>query len=182
MAINTTGVDFDRRCKKYRARLTRKGTVYHLGYFKYKTQACKARQEAEDKYNRGEPFDYLHSYSTSSTVVKVDGDVELYTLGLSSEIFVSSPERSLLVAILIQAIRDRLSTNDSDLRIAANNWFESTEVGSTGFSFLDICEELVLKPASVLETIIRSESDAKSAKRLIGRRLVRSSQLTTDPG
>lgn len=167
-----TGVDFDRRCNKYRARLTRKGKVYHLGYFKQKKDACQKRQEAEENYNNDLPFEYLHSYSTTSGIAKIEGDDYLFILGLSPELFITSPQKSLLVAVLIQAIKDRLS-DDPIAQEEARSWFATRERDTVGFSFLDVCDELLLKPFLVVDTIAKAETDVKAVRKLVGRRLMR---------
>jgi hypothetical protein len=169
----TPGVDFDRRCNKYRVRLTRKGMVFHLGYFKSKSAAIRKRKLEEDNYNNGIEIDYIHCYSTSSGISKIEGDVALYSLGLSPEAYIASPQRSLLVAVLIQAIKDRIQGDDAILRGSANHWFESKARDGAGFTFLDVCEELVLDPLNVMNVIQAAEKDKKSSRRLTGRRLVR---------
>ena len=45
-----TGVDWNKRLKKWRARITINGVQKHLGYFTNKEDAIKARKEAEIKY------------------------------------------------------------------------------------------------------------------------------------
>ena len=79
------GVDYDARCKKYRARLTRNGCVYHLGYFSKQEDAIAARLTAEKQHEKGKRIKYVHSYSTSSLPVEVENDSYLYYLSFNSD-------------------------------------------------------------------------------------------------
>lgn len=173
--MRTIGVDFDKRCQKYRVRLTRNGVVYLIAYTKSLTSACKIRKDALDKFNANEKFDYLHSYQTSSHKKKIEGDDYLFKLGLSNDSYSSSPYKSLLVATLMQAIKDHLST-DSELKEDAKRWFKSKQRETLQFSFLDLCDELSIKPQKILQVIQSSERDKKPSRRVVGRRLVRSSK------
>lgn len=171
--LRTTGVDFDKRCQKYRVRLTRNGIVYLIAYTTSLNSACRIRRDALKKFNASEPFDYLHSYETSSRKKKIEGDDYLFKLGLSDDSYKSSPYRSLLVATLMQAIKDRLSTED-EVKDEAKQWFESKSRDTLQFSFLDLCDELSIKPNKVKQLIKSSEH--KPSRRVVGRRLVRSSK------
>ncbi len=155
--------------------MTRNGIVYLIAYTTTLSSACKKRKEALEKYNSNEPFDFLHSYETSSRRKKLEGDDYLFKLGLSNDTYSSSPHRSLLVAILMQAIKDRLST-DTETKDQAKHWFESRQRDTLQFSFLDVCDELSIKPHKVKQIINSSERERKPSRRVVGRRLVRSTK------
>lgn len=169
----TTGVDFDKRCQKYRVRLTRNGIVYLIAYTTSLTKACRIRKDALKKFNANEVFEYLHSYETSSRKKKIEGDDYLFKLGLADDNYTSSPYRSLLVATLMQAIKDRLSL-DPEIKEEAKRWFQSKDRDTLQFSFLDLCDELSIKPNKVKQLIQSSEH--KPSRRVVGRRLVRSTK------
>lgn len=171
--MHTTGVDFDKRCQKYRVRLTRNGIVYLIAYTTTLSSACKKRKEALEKYNSNESFDFLHSYETSSRRKKLEEDDYLFKLGLSNNH--SSPYRSLLVAVLMQAIKDCLSL-DVDIKTQAKQWLESNARNTLQFSLIDICDELSIKPDKVKELIKSSEREKKQSRTVVGRRLVRSTK------
>lgn len=168
-----TGVDFDARCKKYRARLTRRGRVYHLGYFLNREDALAARKEAEDRYANGERFDYLHSYATSTTPIEIEGDPYLYFLSSGSSLDSANPEVSLRLAVMIQAVKDYLTDRTPSAQRQAIEWFESREEDETGYSFHDLCSILQFDPDEIREAMKRASKNKRAALKMLGRRLVR---------
>jgi hypothetical protein len=147
--------------------------VYLINYFSTLNEAKAARENALEKYNLGEKFPYLHSYEASSKK-KPEADDYLLKIGLSMESYSSSPQRSLLVAVLVRAIKDCLSDEDPEARDDAKKWFESKQRETLRFCFLDICDELQIKPESVCGVVSSAIEQRKSARRVVGRRLVRS--------
>lgn len=171
--MQNVGVDYDKRCQKYRVRLTRDGIVYLIAYTESLKEACQLRKEALQKYESKEKFEYLHSYETPSRRNRINDEDYLYQLGVSTDN--SSPYRTLLVAVLIQAIKDRLS-DDEEIKEEAKRWFESRRKETLQFSFLDLCEELAVQPNKVKQLISSSERDKKPSRKVVGRRLVRSTK------
>lgn len=147
--------------------------MYLIAYSTSFRKASRIRKNALESFNLNKPFDYLHSYETASRKKRADSDDYLYKLGLSNED--SSPHRSLLVAVLMQAIKDRLS-DDRELKAEAKQWFESNARETLQFCFLDLCDELCIKPHKVKQIIRSSEKEKKPSRRVVGRRLVRSSK------
>lgn len=174
-----TGVDYDARCKKFRARLTRRGRVYHLGYYEIREDALRARQDAEKKYTNGERFEYLHSYATSSTPIEIEGDPYLYFLSENYLRSDSSPEFSLRLAVMIQAVKDYLTDRTPSAQRDAVAWFASTEEDETGYSFHDVCEVLQFDPDQIRDAMVEASKNKKAALKMLGRRLVRGSSQET---
>jgi hypothetical protein len=171
--VKAIGVDYDARCKKWRARLTRKGRVFHLGYFTTKDAAILKRRECEEKHDRGEKFDYLHSYTTPSVRNGTEGD--FYLTSTSPPVVHDDPERNLRLAVLVQAVKDFLSKPGSRHQLDAKNWLENESFGY-GFSFIDIADALSLDPEAILASLREALLDRKSYLRMIGRRLVRTNE------
>ena len=174
-----TGVDFDARCKKFRARLTRRGRVYHLGYFLIREDALVARQDAEKKYSNGERFTYLHSYATSSTPIEIEGDPYLYFLSARTSSNDTNPQFSLRLAVMIQAVKDYLTDRVPSAQRSAIEWFASTEEDETGFSFHDVCAVLKFDPDQIREAMVKASKNKKAALKMLGRRLVRGANQET---
>ena len=173
------GVDYDSRCKKYRARLTRNGCVYHLGYFEEKKDAIKARKNAEEEFLKGNKIDYIHSYSTSSVPPEVEDDPYLFFLSFNEDKSDSNPEKSLRLSVLVQAVKDLLTDKDPDAQKNARAWFSGKIESSDTYSFEEICEILGIDAEFVRKCLKRSVRNKKKVLRRIGRRLVRSDQSNT---
>lgn len=167
------GVDYDQRSKKYRARLTRKGKVYHLGYFVKKEDAVAARKNAEESYEAGKKFDFLHSYNTSSQPVEAEGDPYLFYIQEQDTVYAEDPERSIRLAVLVQAIKDLLHPSDTLLREDATDWINGDCNSPPSYSFLEIIEFLGFPEDMVRDSLDRACQDRQAALRKIGRRLVR---------
>jgi len=174
------GVDYDARCRKYRARLTRNGCVYHLGYFAKEEDAIKARLDAERQHNRGSKIKYLHSYSTSSLPVEVENDSYLYFLSFSGDNQPENPERSLRLAVLVQAIKDALTSKRPEDQKNARLWFRGKIKSEPTYSFVEICEVLGLSPNFVQRGMKKANRNKKKTLQSLGRRLVRSTRPVSE--
>ncbi len=172
------GVDYDARCKKYRARLTRNGCVYHLGYFVKEEDALKARREAEKQHEKGSKINYVHSYSTSSLPVEVENDSYLYYLAFNQDAHADDPEKSLRLAVLIQAIKDSLTKKKPEDQKNARLWFNGKLNSEPTYSFVEICETLNFDPSFVKRGLKKANRNKSKTLQMLGRRLVRS----TKPG
>lgn len=168
------GVDYDARCKKYRARLTRNGCVYHLGYFERQEDAISARLEAEKQHNKGAKVSYVHSYSTSSVPVEIENDPYLYFLSFNHTNESESPEKSLRLAVLIQAVKDLLTSSKPLAQKNARLWFKGKTESEPTYSFEEICEILNLDHSFVLKGLRKASRNKPKALQMLGRRLVRS--------
>lgn len=166
-------MDFDARSRKYRARLTRKGKVYHLGYFLDEASAIEARRIAEERYTEGKKFEYLHSYNTSSSPVEAEGDPYLFFISEQDFSPAEYPERSIRLAVLVQAIKDLLHPSDKSLRDDARAWINEKHGSAPGYSFLEIIEFLGYPEEVVRKSLKRACRNRQAALRKIGRRLVR---------
>lgn len=170
------GVDYDARCKKYRARLTRNGCVYHLGYFAKEKDALKARLDAERQHNRGAKIAYVHSYSTSSLPVEVENDSYLYFLQFNGENDRENPERSIRLAVLVQAVKDSLTNKRPDDQKNARLWFRGKIESEPTYSFIEICETLKLDPDFLQKGLKKANRNKGKTLQMLGRRLVRSTK------
>ena len=180
--IMPKGVDYDARCKKYRARLTRNGCVYHLGYFSNQDDALKARKHAERQYSNGSKIKYVHSYSTSSLPVETENDYYLHFLAFNDSEESDSPERSLRLAVLIQAVKDSLTDKRPAEQKNARLWFRGKIESEPTYSFEEVCEILGLSSGFVLRGIKKANRNKAKALQMLGRRLVRSTNpdITND--
>lgn len=176
------GVDYDARCKKYRARLTRNGCVYHLGYFAKEEDAFKARLDAEKQHNKGAKISYVHSYSTSSLPVEVENDSYLYFLSFNGDSQQEDPERSLRLAVLIQAVKDSLTDKRPEDQKNARLWFRGKINSEPTYSFVEICETLQLNPNFIQRGLRKANRNKSKTLQLLGRRLVRSTKPEGDFG
>lgn len=167
------GVDYDKRCKKFRARITRNCCVYHLGYFKSREDAVLARKQAERKYNSGKKFKYLHSYSTTTSQVEVEDDSYLYFVSLSSPKILDDPSRNLRLAVLIQAIKDCLTDKNKKNQKSAKDWISGKIKSEPTFSFLEIIDLFGITELEVKKYLRSASRDKKKALKSMGRRLVR---------
>tara|TARA_Y100000385_G_C13097942_1_gene642574 strand:- start:2588 stop:3142 length:555 start_codon:yes stop_codon:yes gene_type:complete len=170
------GVDYDSRCKKFRARLTRNGCVYHLGYFENQEDAVKARKRAESEFQKGNKIDYIHSYATSAVPPEIEDDPYLFFLAFNDTGSEPNPERSLRLSVLVQAVKDLLTDKDRDSQKNARGWFAGEIESSDTYSFEEICEILGIDPGFVRKCLKRAVRNKKKVLRRIGRRLVRSDQ------
>lgn len=168
------GVDYDARCKKYRARLTRNGCVYHLGYFAKEADAIKARKKAERQHEKGSKISYVHSYSTSSLPVEVENDPYLYFLSYDNKESSDDPERNLRLAVLIQAIKDSLTDKHPEEQKNARLWFKNKINSEPTYSFSDICETLGLSESFINRAMRKAYRNKSKTLQMLGRRLVRS--------
>lgn len=167
------GVDYDKRCKKFRARITRNCCVYHLGYYKSREEAVAARKEAERRYNKGKKFKYLHSYSTNTSQVEVEDDPYLFFVSLSVAPRIDDPNRNLRLAVLIQAVKDYLTDRNKKNQKSARDWFAGKVESEPTFSFLEIIELFGISESEVKRYLRSSSRNKKQALRSMGRRLVR---------
>lgn len=170
------GVDYDSRCKKYRARLTRNGCVYHLGYFEKKSDAITARKTAESEFLKGNKIDYIHTYSTSAVPPEVEDDPYLFFLSINDNKDSRNPEKSLRLSVLIQSVKDLLTDKDPESQKNARSWFSGDIDSPATYSFEDICEILGISDDYVKKCLRRAVRNKKKVLRRIGRRLVRSDQ------
>ncbi len=168
-----SGVDFDSRCKKYRARLTRRGRVYHLGYFDKRGDALEVRREAEERYTKGLRFKYVHSYTTAAVPVEVEGDPYLFFLASQAQVVPENPERSVRLAVLIQAVKDLLTDTQPAPQADARLWVAGRYESLPGYSFQEIVQFLGLDPLQTRKALRRVCRNKRVALQLIGRRLVR---------
>jgi DNA-directed RNA polymerase specialized sigma subunit len=167
------GVDYDKRCKKFRARITRNCCVYHLGYFKNRDDAVAARREAERKYNKGKRFKYLHSYSTTTAPVEVEDDPYLYFVSFMTQKSIEDPHRNLRLAVLIQAVKDYLTDRNKNTQKSARLWFAGKIESEPTFSFKEIIEMFGITEDEVRRYLKKASKNKKQALRSMGRRLVR---------
>jgi len=174
--LRYVGVDFDNRCQRYRVRLTRDGFVFHLGHFDTIKKAAAWRSECEEKHRQGKPFDYVHRYVTPARKKKQEVDGYLFKINCLPEAHTDVPERNLLIAILIQAIKDATLSQNIEIRTAAHTWFAGTQPNTGLFSFNDVCEELGIGQTKVLLTIAQFHQRRSSVRVLSGRRTVQSSK------
>lgn len=168
------GIDYDSRCQKYRARLTRNGCVYHLGYFVNKNDAIKARKKAEEEFEKGNKIDFLHSYSTSSVPPEIEDDPYLFFLSIGDPSNESSPEKNIRLSVLVQAVKDFLTDKDRESQKNARDWFANKTESAETYTFEDVCEILSIDSSYVRKCLKKSARNKKKVLSRIGRRLVRS--------
>lgn len=167
------GVDYDQRSRKFRARITQNGVVYHLGNFDTFRRACNARAKAEQCLEDGVPFKFHRKYGTPIQT-DIESDQYLYWLSLADKEH-DNPLRALLAAVLLQAVKDFLGRNK---RVSKNAelWFLGIIESCPGFSFKEACITVGISPSMIrdeLKKASRSSKTKKLALQRMGRRLVK---------
>ncbi len=154
--------------------MTRQGCVYHIENFDTYELALAARQEAELSYNEGRSFEYIHCYASSPTYVDVEGDPVLFFWASQFTHVPDDVERNVRLGVLIQAIRDYLSSGQRPHpdKADAEQWIFSDEEG-TGYTYQDITYLLQLNPDYLRGGLIKAAKSPRRTLRAIGRHLVR---------
>lgn len=171
------GVDWDRRAKRYRARLTRKNRAFHLGYFETIPEAVEARDLASKQYDSGQKFKYYHTYKIKIPTTQEEGDFYLWKLGIDTPSKRENPIASLKLGVLIQALRDLLGATGGPSgkahRRDARLWFNAKYPSRPGFSFLEIIECLGMEETIMRKAIRKACHNRKDTLNHMGIRLVR---------
>lgn len=135
-----TGVGITRG-GRWRARAWRGGVTYSLGTFPTEAEARAAVDAAV--------LDDMDG-AYGGTASPWDGDTYLYAQATRESRAEASPTRRLMIALLESAIAE---ANTPESR----EWFAGLR-GAPGFGFEEVCTELGLEPAVVLERIASREA------------------------